>query len=114
MCNEWDKVKEVHVYFESGAVSKSKRFDMDAEAVILQLKEENENLREKICRLEEKVVAVSKNGFWVKKTQYVALQKEYEFQESRLKALADSIIDTRQGMQAKIDALEAQLKSKKK
>ena len=114
MCDGFDGVKEVHVYFESGAVAKSKRFDMQAEEVILRLKEDNEALLEKIARLEDKVIEVSRNGYWVKKTQYVALQKEYEFQESRLKALADSIIDTRQGLQAKIDALEAQLKSKKK
>ena len=114
MCDDFDGVKEVHVYFNSGAVAKSKRFDMSAEDVIAQLKEHNDNLIEKVARLEDRVIEVSRNGFWVKKSQYVALQKEYEFQESRLKALADSIIDTRQGLQAKIDALEAQLKSKNK
>lgn len=101
------KVAKVVITFDDGSVTQTSRFNMSAEEHVSQLLWQLEYATKEIERLNELFnvdeidrlkVLLAKNN-----REHEELKKEYEFQESRCKALADAIMDTRMAMQAKLD-----------
>ena len=107
--NNFNGITEVHVHFKDGTITVAKGFDWAAEQRIEMLQHELECADGQNKRYEKQIEKLKRDDEWVTAGKYAELQKEYEFQESRLKALADAIVDTRIAMQKQLDAALAEL-----
>ena len=109
MSDNYNGISEVQVHFKDGTVTVAKGFDWAAEQRVIMLEHELEAANAQNRRYERQIAKLKRDDEWVTAGKYAELKKEYEFQESRCKALADAIVDTRIGMQAKLDAALAEL-----
>jgi hypothetical protein len=107
--NNFNGITEVHVHFKDGTVTVAKGFDWSAEQRIEMLQLSLDCADAQSERYEKLIAKLKRDDEWVTAGKYAELKKEYEFQESRLTALADAIVDTRIAMQAKLDAALAEL-----
>lgn len=107
--NNFNGITEVQVHFKDGTVTVAKGFDWAAEQRIEMLEHELKCADDQNKRYERQIAKLKRDDEWVTAGKYAELQKEYEFQESRLKALADAIVDTRIAMQKQLDAALAEL-----